>query len=150
MAKASRARRAPTSTPPAAQAAGSESQGGPAETSAPAGGPEQEPAAAPEPSSVRTDGSGEAVDALAPAASDDTPRASQEASSFPPPEASAPGGADLSAETGLVIVAARSRDGRPYRRGGVVWTDQVAAHPLSVEQAQRVVSDPHLDVTDIG
>lgn len=150
MATAPRASRKTPSTQPAAQAAGSQSQSGLAETSAAAGGPDQEPAAALGPSSVSTDGSGEAVGASAPAASDDTPRPSQDAPSVPPSEASAPEGADGQAGDGLVIIAARSKDGRPYRRGGVVWTDQIAAQPVPAALFEKVITDPHLEVTDIG
>lgn len=143
MAKAPRAQKAPTSTQPAAAAAGSQSPEGAAGAAAPAGGADQEPPAT-EPSSVSTDGSGEIAAAQDPAAavSNDTQRASQEAEGLPPAADPAAAGADGEP----LLITARSRDGQAYRRGGVVWTATFAPQLVAADQAGRVWADPHLEI----
>ncbi len=133
--------KASATSKPAAQAAGSQSQGGSAGSAAPAGGPEQEPAAALEPSSVSTDGSGETVGAQAPAVSDDTPRASQDAPSIPPAAADPAAGAGGEPR----IITTPNPAGRPPRRGGVGWAGTFSTQLVAADQAQRVWTDPHLD-----
>jgi hypothetical protein len=41
-------------------------------------------------------------------------------------------------------ITAKTRHGKPYRRGGVVWSGVVQTATLSAENAELVRNDPHI------
>lgn len=45
-----------------------------------------------------------------------------------------------------IEITARSKDGKPFRRGGVAWTGDFKAVSVSAELAERIRTDPNLVV----